>query len=194
MMDRTQGRFRFSPRGRLLFLSGLLVAALGLLVAQRIWFSDEADHARLNRMSLDQLEKQAPASADPSLHYYLARRRLEVGDAVGAKEALDESLRLDPHFSRARATLGTLLLSSDEDQRALMELQQVIRDDPTGIDGYLGLALLYQRNEAWQKQEQAATMARLVATTLARQAATSEPSTKRLEMRARSPSPRGNGY
>jgi tetratricopeptide (TPR) repeat protein len=147
------------PRRRLVLLAGLLLVSLGALVAQRAWFSEAARAGRLERLSLDQLEKQAAASRDPGLQYHLARRRLEAGDPEGARGALEATLRLDPHFRGARATLGTLLLGTNQDQEAYLQLQQAVRDDPADLDAFLGLALLFQRNEAWQKQEQAAEAA-----------------------------------
>src|SRR5262245_21074805 len=127
-------RARSYPRRRLALLVGLLLLAVGALVAQRSWFSEEARAARLERMNLGQLEKEAARSADPSVQYRLARRKLEVGDAGGAQEALEMTLRLDPRFPGARAALASLLVSEDQYQPALLQLQQEIRDHPEGVE------------------------------------------------------------
>ena len=152
-----------SPASRRVYRLGLLAAILALcllaLAAQRMWLSPEAREARLSRMNTQAMEAGAGRSRDPLLHYHLARRRLEAGDIAGGIEALETVLRLDPGFSRARATLGTALLATDQDQEALLHLRQVVEDDPSDVNGYLGLALLYGRHESWHLQEKAAATA-----------------------------------
>src|ERR1051326_554514 len=82
--------FGSTPLRRLLLLLAALLVALGALIAQRAWFSPEAREARYARMSASELEKQASRSSDPMLHYYLARRRIEVGDVAGGTSAIQE--------------------------------------------------------------------------------------------------------
>jgi tetratricopeptide (TPR) repeat protein len=50
-------------------------------------------------------------------------------------------------------------MALDQDPEASLQLRQAIEDDPQSADGYLGLALLYQRNQAWHLQAKAAEMA-----------------------------------
>jgi tetratricopeptide (TPR) repeat protein len=149
-------RLRFR---RLFGLFAVLVAAGGVLAAQQFWFSPEARERRAERMSLAELERQAPGSRDPLIPYYLSRRRAEVGDLEGALAALQAALRLDPAFPRARAALGTVLMSLDRDEEAVLELRQAIQDDRTNVEAFLALALFYQRYEAWQREAQAAEVA-----------------------------------
>lgn len=129
---------------------------LAIFLLQRYWFSEEARTRRYAGQTVEQLEKEASTSRDPLLHYSLAQRRVEVGDVNGGISALETVLRLDPHFTGARATLGTVLMSVDQDQEAYLQLQQAIRDDPASLDAYLGLALFYERQEAWHLQAEAA--------------------------------------
>lgn len=145
--------------GRLAALVAVLVVAVTTLLLQQYWFSDAARQRRLGGRTMSQLEKEAPGSRDPLVHYYLARRRLEVGDSMGAIAALETVLSLDPHFTPARATLGTVLMSDDRDQEAFLQLRQAIQDDPGSLDAYMGLALFYQRQEAWHRQAEAASAA-----------------------------------
>jgi tetratricopeptide (TPR) repeat protein len=143
---------------RLFLLCGLLgVAAVAL--AQQFWFSPEARERRAARMPLAELERQASGTRDPLIPYYLSRRRAEVGDLEGAVAALEAALRLDPSFPRARAAMGTALMSLDRDEEALLEFRQAIQEDPTNVDAFLGMALFYQRYEAWTRQAQAAEVA-----------------------------------
>lgn len=144
---------------RLVLLSALLVLAVGLLLGQQFWLSPEARERRYSRMSLAELERRAPSTRDPLLLYYAARRRTESRDPEGAVQALTGALRLDPRFGRARATLGSLLVTMDRDQEASLQLTQAIRDDPANADAYLGLALLHQRHRTWNRQSEAAEAA-----------------------------------
>src|SRR5688500_20359487 len=110
-----QGR-RGAARPRLLLLAAVLLVALGGLLAQRLWRSPGSREQRLAAWSRERLEKEAGrGSKDPLVHFSLARKRIEVGDAAGAVEALESALRLNPKFSRARATLGTVLMTMDQD-------------------------------------------------------------------------------
>jgi len=140
-----------SASRRLILLVALLALAAAGLFAQRAWFSPEARERRLAAMSLDHLEKRAGDSRDPLLFSHLARARTEVGDLPGAIAAAEQATQLDPHSGRRRATLGTLLLSAGRDTEALAQLQQALQDDPSVVDPYLGLALFYQRYEAWDR-------------------------------------------
>jgi len=140
---------------------GLLTLALALaaagLAAQRLWLSPEARERRLQSLSLAELEQRGRAGrADPLTVYWLGRRRLEAGDAAGAQDAFTAALRADPHFARARAALGTMLLAQDRDQEAGGELRRAIDDDPTTYEAWIALAALYGRYEAWKRQADAA--------------------------------------
>lgn len=145
---------------RSVLLLAVFLLVLVALVVQRTWLSPEAHEAQLARMSLTALEKRASTgSSDPELYFYLARRRVEVGDAQGGVQALERSLQLNPRFGKARVTLATLLLGQDRDEEAMLHLRQSIQDDPADADAYLGLALLYQRHQTWPLQSEAATAA-----------------------------------
>src|SRR5262249_44980283 len=148
------------PLGRLIALGVALFVALAALIAQHLWFSPAAREAHLSNMTIEQMEKEAASgSRDPLLYYDLARRLSEMGDRAGAEAALETTLRLDPGFARARASLATLLVNDGRDQEAVLQLQQAIRDDPSSVDPYLALGLLLQRQESWHKQAQVAEMA-----------------------------------
>ncbi|MFN3650624.1 MAG: tetratricopeptide repeat protein [Armatimonadota bacterium] len=148
-----------SQRKRLSLLTGGLALCLVALGIQRIWFNPTPREPQLARMSVQQLEKEAARKDDPLVQYYLARKKLELGQADQGFAALEEALKIDPKFSRARATLGSLLVSIGRDQEALLHLRQAIQDDPASTDAYLGLAMLYQGQEAWRRQFQAADAA-----------------------------------
>ena len=156
-MNRTIARPAFTRR--LVLLSGMLVLCLGLLLWQQLWFSPEARERRYSRMTRAELERQAASTRDPLLLYYAARRRMEAQDPERAVQALTGALRLDPRFGRARATLGSLLVTMDRDQEAALQLTQAIREDPANGDAYLGLALLHQRHRTWNRQSEAAEAA-----------------------------------
>lgn len=142
---------------RLSALLCVLLLAIFVAVAHALWPSPQARERSLAGWQRERLEREAEkGSRDPVLFHTLARRRMEAGDFPAAGEALEEALRLNPKFTRARATLGTVLMALDQDAEAVLQLKQAIQDDPTSADAYLGLALLYQRNEAWALQAQAA--------------------------------------
>jgi tetratricopeptide (TPR) repeat protein len=144
------GPLRPSTR-RLIFLVGFLALAGAALGAQRAWLSPEARERRIAATPLDQLEKRAGDSRDPLLFYYLARGRSEVADMRGAIAAAEQAVQLDPNFARARASLGTLLLSAGRETEALQQLNAARDADPGSVDAYLGLALFYQRFEGWDR-------------------------------------------
>jgi tetratricopeptide (TPR) repeat protein len=147
------------PKRLLLLLSLLLAAAAGLAFL-RLRPTPEAREREYSHWSPERLEKEASRRpGDPHLLFILARKRLETGDPAAAETALEEALSADPKFARARAALGTVLLSMDRDPEAVLQLKQAVKDDPELPDGYLGLALLYRRNEAWALQDQAAEIA-----------------------------------
>lgn len=140
-------------------LVALLCLTLAALAAQRLWLSPAARERRLAAMRLADLERRSATSGDPMVHHYLALRRLEVGDEEGSIRALETALRLDPKSAQARATLGTILMGREEDERALLHLRQAIQDDPGCADAYLALALLHRKHEAWHLQAKAAEAA-----------------------------------
>jgi tetratricopeptide (TPR) repeat protein len=145
---------------RLIVLSICLLAAVAGLVFVYLRPTPERQERQWSAWSRERLEREAERRpGDARLQFALARKRMEAGDGASAETALEAALRSDPKFARARATLGTLLLNRDEDPQAVLQLKQAVRDDPACADGYLGLALLYQRNEAWALEEQAADLA-----------------------------------
>jgi tetratricopeptide (TPR) repeat protein len=145
---------------RLAILVTCLCAAVAGLAFVYFRPTPERQERELSGWSRERLEREAERRpGDARLQFALARKRMEAGDSASAEAALEAALRSEPKFARARATLGTLLLNRDEDPQAVLQLKQAVKDDPGCVDGYLGLALLYQRNEAWALEEQAADLA-----------------------------------
>src|SRR5439155_26169160 len=121
--------------------------------AQRMWLSPEAQERRVRALSLASLEERARAGrAGALVLYYLGRRRVEAGDRAGGQSAFEAALRVDGRFARARAALGTLLMSQDRDQEAGAELRHALQDDPTTYEAWIALAALDGRYEAAKVQ------------------------------------------
>ncbi len=65
--------------------------------------------------------------------------------AQEAIQALENSVRLNPDFSRSRAILGTLLLGQGKVQQAVEQLQAALRLDPDDLTPAYSLARAYRR-------------------------------------------------
>lgn len=150
-------------RRRLLRLTAVLLVLLllfGALQIYRAYFSAPAREARLQKMDLAALEAESRRrGSDPAVFYHLARRRTEAGDLQGAEEALRWALRQEPGNARIRAALGSLLTSQEKYEEAVLQFRQAASDNPMEADVYLGLALLYNRHEAWRKMADTARLA-----------------------------------
>jgi len=97
---------------------------------------DEAE--REFRAELDKDATNAPAAA------YLADVLIHRGDPQAAEPLFEQALRLNPKIRLARLDLGILYAERKENGRALRELREAVRLDPSRADAHYRLAHVYE--------------------------------------------------
>lgn len=92
--------------------------------------------------ALDEAEKHTPQN---STIYYLRAKVLDKmpGMSALAKQQVARSLELNPMQTRPRLLLARLLKRTGEYQKAIAEMQAVLKRDPDSVDAKVELALLY---------------------------------------------------
>jgi Tfp pilus assembly protein PilF len=77
-------------------------------------------------------------------HYYLwlqlGSARDQAGNALGARAAFEEAVRLAPHYAQPRWQLGNVLLRLGLRDEAFMQLRQACASDPTQLAAMVDLA------------------------------------------------------
>ncbi|MFN3597924.1 MAG: tetratricopeptide repeat protein, partial [Rubricoccaceae bacterium] len=102
--------------------------------------------AAAGRLAEAEATLRAAVAQDPVRHAGawndLGLVRLQLGRLGGAREALEEALRLDPRLLPARVNLGTALLASGDAAAAARALEAALRLDPAHVPalGNLGVA------------------------------------------------------
>ena len=101
-----------------------------------------------------------PDDAQAALGVGLFRQAL--GDAAGAREALTQSLRLDPELPATRLTLAGLALAEADGEEAARQYRALLERRPDHVPAMLGLAQVAR--EAGRLDEAAAQLTRAIDT------------------------------
>ncbi|MCC5863141.1 MAG: PEP-CTERM system TPR-repeat protein PrsT, partial [Gammaproteobacteria bacterium] len=99
-----------------------------------------------------------PDDAQAALGVGLFRQAL--GDAAGARQALEQSLRLDPALPATRLTLAGLALAESNGEEAGRQYRALLERTPDHVPAMLGLAQVAR--EAGRLDEAAAQLARAI--------------------------------
>ena len=98
---------------------------------------------------LDRLAAAHPQNAELAFGYGAALFRLEVSNGQeGAFDRsqtfLEKSIRLEPHFPQAHLELGGLYAARKQDQKAVVEYLEAIREDPQSDIAHYRLGQVYR--------------------------------------------------
>jgi tetratricopeptide (TPR) repeat protein len=85
------------------------------------------------------------ATLEASLHHRLGTALVQTGDARGAYEEFERSVKAVPDFAPGLYSLGVMLLSIGEFSDAVEPLSAAVRARPTYVEAWLGLAEALQR-------------------------------------------------
>jgi len=117
--------------------------------------------AVLQKRLLDQPE-------DANLLYLLGQALLRSGAAPGnatyveAQHSLERSVQLNPGFSLAHVSLGTIYLDEERNADAVTQLEQARLADPNERSAYSHLAVAYRRLGEIEKAKEALTLLRQI--------------------------------
>ena len=101
---------------------------------------DEA--IRNYRQAINLNRQQTPPSPWPSLN--LGALLVKLGRLPDAQDCLEESLRYDPHFSKAHYQMGLLFEKQTKEQAALHELRLSAQYDPDDPQPHYAMGRVYQ--------------------------------------------------
>jgi TonB family protein len=86
---------------------------------------------------------------DPVLWLYLGRALIAFGDFKEARKALDASLRLQPDYADAHASLAYIFLVSGKPGDAEAEAKRALASDPDSLGAHYVIGQLRVREGAW---------------------------------------------
>ena len=98
----------------------------------------------------------AKNTGDPTAHknaldyYRTGRERFDSGDLMGAIEAYQQSIRLEPRSAEVQLSLGQAYLHLERDEDAVKAFKQSIRLNPEMAEAHYGLGLEYFRRSRYK--------------------------------------------
>jgi len=117
-------------------------------------FADGEPQALSGVVTLHELSHKVPAKARKE--YKRASNAMAYGDVTGAIEHFKKAVGVDPEFSSAITTLGTVYLHKGHIALAIEEFVKAIAVDPHAPAPYYYLAIAYLRQGRYSDGERAA--------------------------------------
>jgi tetratricopeptide (TPR) repeat protein len=104
------------------------------IAAQKLAAGDARQAADLYRQAV------ADTPQDPMLHYLLSTALRQAGDAAGERDALEQTVQLDPTFALAQNQLGYLDFHSGAYPAAESRFRKAVESAPNFTDAWINLA------------------------------------------------------